>query len=415
MRLILMALAPVSSSERVPTLDVLRGLALYGVLTANLVLIYSGIELLPPERVEHNSIAGLYVGIFVSGRAISTLTFLFGLGFAVQLARADERGEDVRGVFVRRMLAMLMFGVAHIVLLWWGDVLWSYAIIGLALLWFRRSGVRTLLVWSAVLIFVPRLVVGLPGVQDAINSVLPRPASQPAFNAEVLAALAGDDRAAMTWAHLRKVVYDIGGLAAWFFPWVLGHFLLGMAAGKARLFENDGAGHRRLFRWLLAIGIVLAVLGIGAMWAIRAGAGDFRSLPPMARLGLNMLYELVTLAMVAVYISAVVLLMQRRLPRRLMMIFAPVGRMPLTTYLSQSLLGTFVFYGWGLGWIGEVDMADGVAIAAGIFALQVTIAHLWLRRFRSGPMEWLWRALAYGWRRRATAGHFHVPSQAVTK
>jgi uncharacterized protein len=396
-----MALAPVSSSERVPTLDVLRGLALYGVLTANLVLIYSGIELLPPGRIEHNSIAGLYVGIFVSGRAISTLTFLFGLGFAVQLARADGRGEDVRSVFVRRMLAMLMFGVAHIVLLWWGDVLWSYAIVGLALLWFRRCSVRTLLVWSAVLIFVPRLVVGLPGVQDAIHSVIPRPESQPAFNAEVLAALAGDDRAAMTWAHLRKVVYDIGSLAAWFFPWVLGHFLLGMAAGKARLFENDGAGHRRLFRRLLVIGIVLTVIGIAAMVAIRPrGGAAMRELPPLTQLGVKALYELVTLAMVAIYISAVVLLMQRRIPRRLLMIVAPVGRMPLTTYLSQSLIATFVFYGWGLGWIGEVSMADGVAIAAGIFAAQVVFAHLWLRRFRSGPLEWLWRAIAYGGARR---------------
>jgi uncharacterized protein len=114
------------------------------------------------------------------------------------------------------------------------------------------------------------------------------------------------------------------------------------------------------------------------------------------------LRELTTLGMVAIYISAVVLLMRRGLPRRLLMVFAPVGRMPLTTYLSQSLFATFVFYGWGLGWIGEVDLAGGVAIAAGIFAVQVVIAHLWLRRFRSGPMEWLWRTLAYGARRRAS-------------
>jgi uncharacterized protein len=393
-----MALAPVSSSERVPILDVLRGLALYGVLTANVVLIYSGTELLPPEQVERESIAAIYVGMFVSGRAITTLTFLFGLGFTVQLARADARGEDVRGVFVRRLLAMLMFGIAHVVLLWWGDVLWCYAITGFALLWFRRRGTRTLLVWSAVLIFVPRLAMSVPGVRDAILSVVPKPASAPAFNAEVLAALGGDDRAAMTWAHLRKVVYDIGSLAFWFFPWVLGHFLLGMAAGKARVFERDGADHRRLFRRLLAIGVAIAVLGMAAMMAIRLGGGKLGAMPPLVRLGLNALYELVTLGMVAIYISAVVLLMQRRIPRRLLMVFAPVGRMPLTTYLSQSLFATFVFYGWGLGWIGEVDMAGGVAIAAGIFAVQVAIANLWLRHHRSGPMEWLWRTLAYGMR-----------------
>jgi uncharacterized protein len=390
-----MALAPVSSSERVAILDVLRGLALYGVLTANLVWNYSGIELLPPNAVDHKSIAAFYMGMFVSGRAITTLTFLFGLGFSIQLARADERGEDVRSVFVRRLLAMLMFGAAHILLLWWGDVLWCYATVGFALLGFRRCRVRTLLVWSAILIFVPQIVGGLPGVRDAVMSIVPHPADRQAFNAEVLAALAGDDRAAMTWVQLRKVVYHVGPIAFWFFPWVLGHFLLGMAAGKARLFERDGAGYRRLFRWLIAIGVALAVLGVVVMMVLVPGRGAFRALPLIARVGLGVLHELVTLGVAATYVSGVALLMQRRLPRRLLMIVAPVGRMPLTTYISQSLFATFVFYGWGLGWIGQVDIAEGIAIAAGIFAVQVVIAHLWLRRFRSGPMEWLWRAISY--------------------
>lgn len=395
-----MALAPISSSERVPVLDVLRGLALYGVLTANLVWFYSGIEYLPPEQVQHKSLAGFYMHTFVSGRAIATLMFLFGLGFTFQLARADERGEDVRDVFVRRLLAMMLFGIAHVVLLWWGDILWSYALVGFALLWFRRLGVRALLVWAAVLIFVPRLVAGLPGVRDVLMSIVPRSASEPAYRAEVLAALGGDDRVAMTWAQIREAAYHTGRIASWFFAWVLGHFLLGMAAGKARVFEHDGAAHRRLFRWLLAIGITIVGIGIAVMLVGPSGRAAFEALPLIARLGLMLLRELTTLGMVAIYISAVVLLMQRRLPRRLLMIFAPVGRMPLTTYLSQSLFATFVFYGWGLGWIGEVDLAGGIAIAAGIFAVQVVIAHLWLRRFRSGPMEWLWRALAYGARRR---------------
>jgi uncharacterized protein len=390
-----MALAPVSSSERVPILDVLRGLALYGVLTANLVWNYSGLELLPPERAGDNRIAGVFLNMFVNGRAISTLTFLFGLGFALQLARADERGEAVRGVFVRRLFAMLMFGAAHVLLLWWGDILWCYATCGFALLWFRRSSGRALLVWAAVLILVPHIVGRLPGVADVLAAVVSRPANEQAFNAEMLAAFAGDDHVAVTKAHLRKIASHIGPMLFWFLPWILGHFLLGLAAGKARLFEGDGAGHRKLFRRLLVIGGVLAVIGTVAMVTIRPGRGGFRALPLITRLGLSTLNEIVTLGVVAIYISAVVLLMQRRLPRRLLMILAPVGRMPLTTYLSQSLIGTFVFYGWGLGWLGEVDMAGGVAIAAGIFAVQVVIANLWLRRFRSGPLEWLWRAITY--------------------
>ncbi len=144
------------------------------------------------------------------------------------------------------------------------------------------------------------------------------------------------------------------------------------------------------------------------MVAFRPGPAAFRTMPLIARLGLILLSELVTLGVVAIYIAAVTLLMQRRLPRRLLMIVAPVGRMPLTTYLSQSLIATFIFYGWGLGWIGEVSIGEGVAIAAGIYAVQVVIANVWLRRFRSGPLEWLWRGLTYrparARRRRRRAG-----------
>jgi uncharacterized protein len=404
-----MALAPVSSSERVPVLDVVRGLALYGVLTANVAWIFSGLELLPPKQVDANNLAGFYVNMFVSGRAISTLTILFGLGFAIQMARAEERGEEVRGVFVRRLLAMLMFGFAHLLLLWWGDILWSYAVAGFGMLWFRRCGVRKLLVWSVALMFVPRLIGAVPEVRAAIMAVVPQPASDPAFNAELLTVLAGDDRLAMTWAHLRKIVYHEGRILVWFWPWILGHFLLGMAAGKARVFENDGAGHHRLFRWMLVISIALTVIMAVVMTAIRPSSREaMMALPLIARLGMITLNELVTLGVVAFYISAVVLLMQRRIPRRLLMIVAPVGRMPLTTYLSQSVFATFVFYGWGLGWIGEVTLGEAVAIAAGIFVVQVVIAHLVLRRFRSGPMEWLWRKLAY--RGRSRGGDVQAPA-----
>lgn len=394
-----MALAPISSSERVAVLDVLRGLALYGVLTANLVWSFSGLELLPPKAVDVRTVAGFYVGMFVSGRAISTLTILFGVGFTVQLARADERGEDVRRMFVRRLCAMLMFGAAHVLLLWWGDVLWPYAVTGFALLGFRRQRVRALLAWSAALIFVPQLVGTIPAVHDAIHSILPHPADPPRWNAELLAAFAGDDRVAMTWAHLHKIAYHIIGIAPWFFPWVLGHFLLGMAAGKAGVLERDGADHRRFFRWLLAAGVVMAAGGTAVNLLYHPGPP--RTLSLLTRLGLVCWHELVTLGVVALYAAAVVLLMQRRIPRRLLLIVAPVGRMPLTTYLSQSLVATFLFYGWGLGWIGQVTIGEGVAIAAGIFAAQVVIANLWLRRFRSGPLERLWRVLAYG--RRALA------------
>ena len=114
--------------------------------------------------------------------------------------------------------------------------------------------------------------------------------------------------------------------------------------------------------------------------------------------------EFGVLGLVAFYVGAAILLMQRRTWRRGLLLVAPVGRMPLTNYLSQSLLCMFVFYGWGLGLSGRVGAAGCLAVTLLLCCVQIVVSHLWLRRFRFGPMEWVWRRLAYG--RRPTA----VPS-----
>lgn len=378
---------PIPATERIVTLDVLRGLALYGVLTANLVFFYSGLSYLPEDQVHVGPVTKFYLANFVESRAISTLTILFGVGFTVQLARA---GDDYR-VFVRRMLAMGLFGVAHILLLWWGDILWNYALVGLTLVWFRRRSPRALVVLGVALILVPVIVLSQPSIATALRSVLPEPPA--AFDAEVLATLGGSDRIAIASAQLRYLFYFEAPLVPWFLPWILGHFLLGLAAGKIGLFARDGADHRRFFRWLLGCGIAITGGGLAAWFALRGLRP--RDLTTLGRIGMVTLREVKTLATVAVYVSAVALLMQHHRARRLLVLVAPVGRMPLTTYLMQSLIATFIFYGWGLGWIGEVGATAGVAIAAAIYVVQVAIAHVWLGRFRPGPAEWVLRRIVY--------------------
>ena len=101
------------------------------------------------------------------------------------------------------------------------------------------------------------------------------------------------------------------------------------------------------------------------------------------------------LGLTAAYASAIVLLMQRAAGRGYLMVLAPVGRMPPTTYVMQSVVATFVFYGWGLGFAGQIGSAGCLAIALAIFALQVVASALWLRKFRFGPLEWLWRTAVY--------------------
>ncbi|HLU65236.1 MAG TPA: DUF418 domain-containing protein, partial [Kofleriaceae bacterium] len=322
------------------------------------------------------------------------LTLLFGLGFAVQLLRADRRGEDARRLYLRRMLVLLLIGVSHATFLWWGDVTWTYAVTGLLLIPFVRRSDRTLLIWAAVLFLVPLLVMRIPEVFRAVMQVMPHPEDRGAFHGEVLSAMRGTDHGALVSAHVSQLVFHISAIAGWYFPWLLAHFLVGFYLGRRRVFDGEGAGHLRGFWIALAIGIALTLAGTAVFLIVGPVGWSELSLP--TRLAIVLAGELATVGQTAAYVAIVVLLMQRRLARRALMVLAPVGRMPLSTYLSQSVLASFVFFGWGLGLAGEVGPAGRLATALGLFALQVAIAHLWLRRFRYGPVEWLWRALIYG-------------------
>ena len=152
--------APIDAAERLLTLDVLRGMALLGVLVANVWFWFSGLFLriaaFRPEltRLTPDSAAYHLISVLVSGRAISVFSFLFGVGLAVQMLRAEARGTDAAPLYRRRMAVLLAIGVAHGVLLWYGDILVVYALLGLVLLLFRRRRDRTLLAWAAVLLVV---------------------------------------------------------------------------------------------------------------------------------------------------------------------------------------------------------------------------------------------------------------------
>src|SRR5690349_17418991 len=162
-------LGPAEPRERIVILDVLRGLALLGVLLGNAFHLYSGmfadgLGSHVPTKVD--VVASWFVNLLVQSKAQTLLTFLFGFGFAAQLLRAQARGEPVLGLYVRRMVVLLGFGLLHVGLLWWGDVLWTYAIAGFALLLFHRASNRTRVIAAAILVVVPAILMELPGAHE---------------------------------------------------------------------------------------------------------------------------------------------------------------------------------------------------------------------------------------------------------
>jgi uncharacterized protein len=393
-------LRPVAPAERVALLDVLRGFALYGVLLANTVTWFSGRAFLSREEIAAqtgpiNGIALLLISVFVDGKAMTLLSFLFGLGFAVQLERAEEQGRSVLPVYLRRLVILIAIGLCHVALLWWGDILTSYAITGFALILFRRRKNRALIFWAVALSFVPHLVSLLPSVAALLQRVLPGPGDETAWRAQVLAAIGGDDRGLLTRIQLRQALYHGTGAAAAYLPWTLGRFLLGYVAGRSRWLHN-AADHLPKFRKMLGWGIAIALVSAAAFIIPRVVMGRGTPLPASLRLALAVVQEIQVVAMASAQVAALVLLMQRPAWSRRLGVLAPVGQMALTSYLCQSVLCTFVFYGWGLGLVGRVGPALCIPLTLAIFAVQILANRFWLRRFRFGPVEWVSRSLTYG-------------------
>lgn len=405
---------PVDVSERVVLLDVLRGFALWGVFVSNSFTWFSGRNLLPREEAQalaappfEAAVTALY-HFFVNQKFVTLFSFLFGLGFSIQLTRAEARGRPIVPLYSRRLLVLLGIGLVHLFGVWVGDVLSSYAVMGFVLLLFRQRSDRTVLAWVLVLLVAAPLLIPilqrfgpilLHGAQVAAEEAKAHEEHAAQMRTRFLAALSGDS----FWTAQKES-------ARYFFTamlpqvnrllWmsgILGRFLLGLLAGRHLLMqdvERNRPWHRRLLGW----GLVLGVLGNGTWVLVQRLriAGLVDPAKDAWTVVMPAIQELGYLGLAAVYVAAFALLFQRERWRKGMHVLAPVGRMALTNYLLQSVVSICLYHGWGLGLVGRLPPSQCVALTLAIFALQVPFSYVWLSRFRFGPAEWLWRSLTYG-------------------
>jgi uncharacterized protein len=403
---------PVDVSERIPLLDVLRGFALGGVFVSNVNLWFSGRVFLPPERAKEvlsgtlNTVAGhgfMYLGF---GKFMTLFSTLFGLGFAVQMLRAEDRGSEVAPIYARRLGVLLAIGLAHMFGLWLGDILGMYALMGFGLLLFRKKSNKTLLLWAFGLILIAPLAV--QGAEKLIPLLWKSKEAMEAAEAsamgqmdvarsEMLAAMQSPSYLKVLKANAKYVKVD---LLAWhsigLLLVILGKFLLGFYAGRRQIFNNV-AENRGFFLRLLGWGLGIGVVASSARLVVRL-LTTRNILDPMGswRFVMGPVSEIGMCGLAAAYAAIITLLFQRPLWRRILSLLAPAGRMALSNYLFQSVMGLLVFYGFGLGYAGKWGPAQAIAVAAGLFTVQIGLSHLWLSRFRFGPAEWAWRSLTYG-------------------
>ena len=406
--------APTAPLQRHELIDALRGFALAGVLMVNLASLTSYDLLAEPARAAlpthaFDAVAMHAMDLLVSIKFITLFSLLFGLGFALQLERAQARGPGGLRRYARRLVVLLGIGLVHSYFIWWGDILLTYAVVGLLMLPFARLPDRALLAAGFAIALLP------PLVSPWMRTILPAmPTQAEAF------AVGVEAFASSSW--LRTLDANVT-LANWarvsnwaLVCFVLGRFLLGYWAGRRGLLQRPDQ-HRallaRIFAWALATGIAVTALSY-LQDPLRAALplleGD------AAKLAMRVLLRIGPLSLGIAYACGFALLFCRPAWRRPLRVLAPVGRMALTHYVAQSVVGVILFYGIGFGIGPRWGMAGLLAAWALIFMSQVLVSHVWLSRFRYGPLEWLWRWLTYGGRPpklRRSSGEADVPAMVA--
>lgn len=365
-------LRPVSASERIPALDVVRGFALFGVLLAYTLWNLGS----PPEQTYSiaDRMLNAVLSVLVDTKFYTLFAFLFGLGFSIQLARAEARGISIVPVYCRRLLALLLIGLAHALLLRNGDILVPYAMMGFILLLFRNASNKALAAGAIIALVFPYLARGAWNL-----SGIPFPQRPGTVAGGYLAE---------NYAWVRY--WYSTAIASW--PAALPMFLFGLCLGRRRFFENLSA-HRRELWWALVIGLGLGVLAYASrelLLTVGANAAPAFAL----RLTLGLLSSAHAWGLAAFYAAFLLLLMQKGTWQRLLAPLGAAGRMALTNYILQAAIIVPVCLGFNL--FDKVTPSLGVLLALAVWSVQIPASVLWLRHFRFGPAEWLWRSLTYG-------------------
>ncbi|MGB5484272.1 DUF418 domain-containing protein [Parasphingorhabdus sp.] len=401
------------ASQRYLEMDALRGFAVMGILLMNIIgfsmpemayinpAVYGGTD--TPDII-----AWFASFLLVDGKMRGLFTFLFGASLILICERSEAKGESPAKTHFSRMFWLALFGLAHFFFLWWGDILFLYAAIGCAA-YFLRLWPAEKLIRSAIILYLLGFVIysGFMGsliylqhaaeaagagsdpdkqYQDAMIGIAP---SAGEITEEVSRYLTGYAelvryRVAEQWfAPLGVIVQN--------FLETLPFMMFGMALYKNGFLTGswEASRYRRVATISLLIGLAILIpIGILIL---------SQNFEPLLTLNAVMAWSMPSrLLMTIGYLALLVLFIQKFATSRLIHRVAAAGRAAFSNYLGTSLLMTFIFYGWGLGYYGSVGRAELYLFVLGAWALMLLWSQPWLMRFRYGPLEWLWRSLAKG-------------------
>ena len=421
-----MRVGPVAGKDRIIAIDTLRGVAVLGILVMNIYALSMSFAAYQSPLADggtewYNLATWFFTHLFFDQKFLTVFALLFGAGLVMLATRAETRGMPYRGVWFRRNVWLLLIGALHGYLLWFGDILFHYALIGMLIYLFRNRSPRALIVIASILLAVGMLAAFGGGTyMQALKSsvaesqqlvaagevlseeqsrqleeweeiqVFVKPPEQQVI--EDTEAYKSDYMTILKYRAPMVAVMQTQGTLGFVLWRVGGVLLLGMALMKLGILSGQRSADYYQRMMIVGYGVGLPIVAIGAwqmwlhdwemFWLFRVG-----SLPNYVG----------SLLVAAGHIGLVMKIVRSGALAGLMRRFSAVGRMAFTNYLLHSLILTTVFYGYGLNLYGEVPRFWLMGFVAAVIAFQLWLSPLWLAKFRFGPAEWLWRSLTY-WR-----------------
>lgn len=403
-------LAPLQPQERISEIDIIRGIALLGILMVNMALFKYPLYLVDRNPMEFT--AGLdqtvawLIQLLFAGKFYAIFSFLFGLGFYIFMERAGVKELPVGAVYRRRITILLALGLFHILFLWSGDILFTYALAGFILMAFKNVKLAALKNWIIAIFVVSTFMIGGIILLEELT-VLVMGAEYQKMMAEMI------DRAFFYYGQgsyleltLFRLTNEVPILlinAIISLPMIMGFFLCGLYAGKAGVFK-DIEGSMPLIKkhckWGLLGGLLFSLL------YFLAAAGLIPLNTWLVSPALFSLNFISSIFLFQFYVAGIIIILRSPFVKKLLRPLAAAGRMALTNYLSQTLICILIFNGYGLGYYGQVSLSQGALLTVSIFLLQVIWSNIWLGIYQYGPLEWLWRKYTYS---AASEGAVRIP------
>ena len=391
----------VTKKNRIVSIDALRGFALAGVALVHMTEQYiagphpegfmEGVNGLPDQIIQG------FLTIFFTGKFFALFSILFGLSFSIQMESAESKGQKFGGRFIWRAVLLFIIGYVH-QLFYRGDILTIYAVLAPFIIPFYKISNKGVLITAALIFLsIPRFIAFALFGPEGVTGVHPMMDNNHELVKSYIDTISTGSIGEVffvnaTYGMLTKIDFQISFFGRFYYTF--GYFLIGLWLGKTGIFKDLAAHSRQIkdvFLWSIGALIISFAL-TAATFATAEQPIDFSTW--QFAFGMNF-FDWVNISMTSIILCGFLMLYQRTSWEKRLAFFAPYGRMALTNYVMQSVIGTYIYFGWGLGYIGKFGALTSFFLGVLLIVFQTLFSKYWLMRFRYGPLEWLWRSGTY--------------------